>query len=137
MGTKTFAAVAGLGFLTVMAAPLAYHNRDVDFTSYDTYILSDEPDGKHIQVISSKMDTIADIPLVMDENGVLVGHGIVKGDDFEVTVTDPDEEALFIHNHGAEKMWLGRDVVHVQPAEDHASVDEDYIEPQGNDGPGF
>ena len=137
MGTKKFAAVAGLGFLTVMAAPLVYHNRDVDFSSYDTYILSDEPDGKHIQVINSQMDTIADIPLVMDENGVLVGQGMVKGDEYEVTVEDPEDEALFIRDHGAEKMWLGRDVVHIQPGEDYASVDEDYIEPQGHDGPGF
>ena len=137
MGTKKFAAVAGLGFLTAMTAPLAYHNRDVDFSSYDTYILSDEPDGKHIQVITSKMDTIADIPLVMDENGVLTGRGTLKGDDCEVTVTDPDEEAIFTHNHGGMKLWLGRDVIHVQPGEDYASVDEDYIEPQGHDGPGF
>lgn len=114
MGTKSFAAAAGAGLLTLMvAAPAAYHSRDLNYFTDDVYRISQEDDGPHMQVITSKMDTLADIPLTMNVDGQLTGHGIVKGDEFDVVVLD--EEALFTHQHGAEKLWLGRDVVHVRP----------------------
>ena len=132
MGTKSFIAAAGAGLLTVFALPTAYHMRDVDFITDDTYNVTQEADGPHVHVINTKMEEISDIRLEMNEDGELVGKGIVKGDEFEVTITDLDEEALFIHDHGAEKLWLGRDVVHVQPGD---PVEDNFDEAM--DGPGF
>lgn len=117
MGVKTFAAAAGVGLITtVVALPVAYHSRDIDFWPNDVYNITQEDDGTHIHVTNTKLEEISDIRLIMNEDGQLVGKGVVMGDDYEVIVDDPNEEALFVHEHGAEKLWLGRDVVHVQPA---------------------
>lgn len=133
MGTKSFIAAAGAGLITAFALPTAYHMRDVDFITDDTYHITEEPDGPHIHVMDTKMEEIADMRLIMNEDGELVGQGIVKGDEFEVVIEDPNEEALFIHDHGAEKLWLGRDVVHVQPG---SPPPEDSVD-MTQDGPGF
>lgn len=120
MGTKSFAAAAGAALITTFSLPIAYHSRDVDFFPDDKYNITHEPDGDHLHVVNSRMEEVSDIRLIQNEDGELVGQGVVHGDEFEVVVTDPNSEAVFIHDHGAEKMWLGRDVVHVQPG-DNAS----------------
>lgn len=127
MGSKSFAAVAGAGLLTVFALPLAYHSRDTHFFPEDHYSITQEADGKHLHVINTRMNEIADIRLVAGPEGRLVGQGIVMGDTFEVTVGE--QEATFIHDHGAEKLWLGRDVVHVRP-DTTAQADTTGPEPQ-------
>lgn len=127
MGTKSFAAAAGAGLLTVFALPLAYHSRDTHFYPEDHYSITLEADGKHLHVINTRMNEIADIRLVPGTDGQLVGQGVVMGDTFEVTVGD--DEATFIHKHGAEKLWLGRDVVHVK-LDTTAQADTTGPEPQ-------
>ncbi len=126
MGTKSFAAAAGAGLLTVFALPLAYHSRDVHFFPEDVYSITQESDGPHLHVTNSRMHELSNIRLVADENGQLVGEGVVMGDTFKVVVGD--KEALFVHDHGAEKLWLGRDVVHVRP-DTTAQVDSVAPEP--------
>lgn len=127
MGTKSFAAAAGAGLLTVFALPLAYHSRDVHFFPEDVYSITQESDGPHIHVTNSRMDEIANIRLVADKNGELAGQGVVMGDTFKVVVGA--DQALFVHDHGAEKLWLGRDVVHVKP-DTTAQIDSLGPEPQ-------
>lgn len=127
MGTKSFAAVAGAGLLTVFALPLAYHSRDTHFFPEDVYSVTQEADGPHLHVINTRMSEIADIRLVRGPEGQLVGQGVVMGDTFEVTVGE--KEATFIHDHGAEKLWLGRDVVHVK-LDTTAQADTTGPEPQ-------
>ncbi|MBK6895423.1 MAG: hypothetical protein IPH06_02370 [Alphaproteobacteria bacterium] len=121
MGKKTFAAATGAGLLVVFGAPLAYHTRDVHFYPEDTCSITEQADGKHLRVIDTRMKEIADIRLVQNDGGALVGQGAVYGDEFQVQVAAADSEAVFIHKHGPEKLWLGRDVVHVARSDSNSS----------------
>jgi hypothetical protein len=122
MGAKSFAAAAGAGLLTVFSLPLAYHSRDLHFFPTDVYKITEQSDGPHIHIINSRMSEIANIRLIPDKSGQLVGEGVVMGDTFKVVV-GTDDEALFVKEHGPEMLWLGRDVVHVLPSS--AEVDRE------------
>lgn len=113
MSMKFFAVSAGLGSL-MAAGPVAYHSRDIDFYTQDTARVEVASDGPHLIVEAYDGENLADIPLQKDQNGALTGRGTVMGDEFQASV-QPDE-VLFVHDHGVEKLWMGRDVVHVRTA---------------------
>lgn len=121
MGSKSFAVAAGASLIVVLGAPLVYHARDVHFYPEDTFNITQESDGAHMHLINTRMQEVANIRLVQNEGGALVGQGVVYGDDFQVEVKGADEDAVFIHKHGAEKLWLGRDLVHVARSDNNSS----------------
>lgn len=54
---------------------MAYHTRDVHFYPEDTCSITEQADGKHLRVIDTRMKEIADIRLVQNDGGALVGQG--------------------------------------------------------------
>ena len=58
MSAKSYIAGAA-GLIGIFALPAAYHSRDVDFITDDTYHITEEADGPHMHVIDTKMEEIA------------------------------------------------------------------------------
>lgn len=111
---KLAAAATALGAIT-FGGPIAYHARDVHYYPQDTSFVTNEGDGPHLHVQSRFFGEHADIPLAPDKDGNLVGEARVMSNDFTIVVSA--DESTFTHEHGAEKLWLGRDIVHVQRVE--------------------
>jgi|GEM_PF-6473194 len=111
---KLAAAATALGAIT-FGGPIAYHSRDIHFHPDDVSFVTQEGDGPHLHVQNERMGEHADIRLTPNEDGVLEGQGTVMRDEFTIVVGE--NESVFTRRHGVEKMWLGRDVVHVERVE--------------------
>lgn len=111
MNIKAKLAIAATGIIT-FGPPIAYHARDVHHYPQDKSYVTNEGDGPHLHVQSRFFGEHADIPLTEGENGTFIGEGKVMSTEFSIVVDE--NESTFTHKHGAEKLWLGRDIVHVQ-----------------------
>ena len=112
MGVRALTAGAGLSIAAAFYASFAYHSRDIHYSPQGEADIIQERDGPHLHVFDYRGEELADINLTRNEDGELVGQGVLGAFNYEVFVGP--REATFIHRHGMEKLGLGRDVVHVK-----------------------
>lgn len=115
MSLKKYLAGLGAAATGTFGGPIAYHSRTLHFDPEDdTCFVTQEAGGPNVHV-QNQIGEHAKVSLTPNEEGSLVGNGTVMGIQFSIAVDE--KECTFTSPHGGDRLWLGRDMVHVQRVE--------------------